>query len=315
MHVYQSRWMSENSKSTRSSQWKSFFTFCDDFGFLDPIPATLDMVLLYVVHLAERLKFKSIQQYLGAVWILHDMAGVSHVDPDNFELVVTMRGIKRTIGDTTVQARPATLSDLVSIFGVLDLASSEDIAFWLAVLLAFRGLLRKSNLVELELAVGRADVSWESWGVGVTVRRTKTICFNERVLYIPFVPIPGSIFCICHFLRLLWDRVVYPKEDTQLVGYMSGGRWVRGSYGWYSKKLSKLCVRLGLDMLSSHSMRRGGASLLAENGISLVDIKNLGDWKSMSVLFYLTRTLDSKVRLERGVVKDIFQNQEVLLRG
>ena len=55
-------------------------------------------------------------------------------------------------------------------------------------------------------------------------------------------------------------------------------------------------------------MRRGGASLLAENGVSLVDIKNLGDWKSVSVLFYLTRTIDSKVALERTIVRDIFEN-------
>ena len=305
--------MSENSKSTRTSQWKSYFEFCLEFGFQDPLPASLDMMLLYVVHLADRLQYKSIQQYLGAVWILHEMSGLGHVDPYNFELMITMRGIKRSLGDTTKQARPATLLDLVKIFHALDLSVSQDLAFWVALLLGFRALLRKSNLVEVDMSIKISDITWESWGLGISVRRTKTISFNERILYIPLVPIPASIFCVHYYLARLYSSVNYPKQDSQLIGYMSQGKYVRASYGWYSKKLSNLCVKLDLVMMSTHSMRRGGASLLAENGVSLVDIKNLGDWKSASVLYYLTRTLDSKVTLERDIVRGIYQNPAVLL--
>ena len=74
-----------------------------------------------------------------------------------------------------------------------------------------------------------------------------------------------------------------------------------------------MCNVCNLVKMSSHSMRRGGASLLAENGVSLIDIKNLGDWKSVSVLLYLTRTLESKVGLERSIVKDIFLKADRLL--
>ena len=310
LRVFQSRWMSDNSKSTRSSQWRSYFAFCEEFEYTPPLPASLEMILLYVVHLADRLRYKSITQYLGAVWILHDMFGVDHIDAHVFELTITLRGIKRTLGDLTVQARPATLVDLIAIFNKLDLTLDQDLAFWVAILLGFRGLLRKSNIVEEDMSVKLGDLEWESWGVGVSVRRTKTISFQERVLFIPFVPIKGSIFCICTFLRLLLGRVVYPSPGSQLVGYMSNGTYTRGTYKWYSKKLSNLCKVCELVKLSSHSMRRGGASLLAENGISLIDIKNLGDWKSMSVLFYLTRSLESKIDLDTKITKDIFLNPE-----
>ena len=50
-------------------------------------------------------------------------------------------------------------------------------------------------------------------------------------------------------------------------------------------------------------------------GISLVDIKNLGDWKGVSVLFYLTLTLESKVSLERSMVRDIFMNPDAYIQG
>ena len=232
------------------------------------------------------------------------------MDQDNFEIMVTMRGVKRTLGDVTDQARPATLSDLMAIFSALDMGVMEDLAFWVALLLGFRGLLRKSNILEVDLAVKRSDVRWESWGVGVVVRRTKTICFKERELFIPFVPIPDSIFCLYFYLTLLWSQLDYPGLDSQLVVFMKAGCYVRASYTWYSKKLTKLCMCLNLEKMSSHSMRCGGASLLAENEVSLIDIKNLGDWQSMSVLFYLTRTLQSKVKLDASIVRNIFQNPQ-----
>ena len=308
LRQYQSQWLADSSLVTRTSQWKSYFTFCREFGYETTLPATLEMVLLYVVHLANRLVYKSIQAYLGAVWILHDMASVPHIDRDTFELIVTMRGIKRVLGDVTVQARPATLRDLSQIFGALDLTDGRDVAFWVAILLGFRGLLRKSNVLEVGLAVLVSDIRWEPWGMTVVVRRTKTISYKERVLEIPFVPVRGSMFCVYTFVQLLFSMLDYPGSDSQLVGYMGRGGYTRCSYGWYCKKLSNLCTVLKLEKMSSHSMRRGGASLLAEAGVSLIDIKNLGDWKSMSVLYYLSRTMDSKVILERRIVQDIYVN-------
>ena len=281
-----------------------------EYEYFEPLPATLDMILLYIVHMAKRLKYSSIRNYLSAVWVLHDVSGCPHVESDHFEIMVTMKGVKRTLGDKTEEARPATLGDLLAIFSKLDMGKMEDLAFWVAVLMGFRGLLRKSNMLEVDLAVKKSDVRWCTWGVGVVVRGTKTICFKERELFIPFVPIVGSVFCLYFYLSMLWAMIDYPEGDSQLVGYMKGGRYVRATYSWYSRKLSNLCNVLNLEKLSSHSMRRGGASLLAENGVSLIDIKNLGDWRSMSVLFYLTRTLDSKIKLDRRIVKDIFQNPE-----
>ena len=47
---------------------------------------------------------------------------------------------------------------LRSIYQSLDLYKSVDVAYWVALLLGFRGLLRKSNIVEEEMAVSVNDV-------------------------------------------------------------------------------------------------------------------------------------------------------------
>ena len=298
--------MAEATEKTRNSQWKSYMDFCLEFGILEPLPATLEVILLYLTHLADRLCYSSITQYLSAVWILHKTLGLSHVDPKNFEIYMTLRGIRRVLGDTVTQARPASIQDLVAIYRLLDMSSSEDVAFWVAIVLCFRGLLRKSNVVEPGLAVTVFDMDIENWGLAIRLRRTKTISFKERVLYIPFVRIPGSIFCVLYYVSLLLSMLLLPSRTCQLVGFMRNGRWVRGSYSWYLSKLKSLCVRSGLDPMTTHSLRRGGASLLADSGFSLLDIKNVGDWKSLSVLNYLTKTKQSRMDLDRRVVATVF---------
>ena len=68
-----------------------------------------------------------------------------------------LRGISRTLGETVKQARPISVKELAIIFTSLDLTCTEDLAYWCAFLLCFRGLLRKSNVVEEALAVQVSD--------------------------------------------------------------------------------------------------------------------------------------------------------------
>ena len=177
--------MAASSQSTRKSQWKHYFRFCEEFSQV-PLPASLETILLYLVYMAETFKYVTIINYLSALWLLHKLANVDHVDPKGFEIHITLRGIRHCLGDVQKQARPVSVQELLHIYSVLDFSKSEDLAFWCAIVLCFRGLLRKSNVVEEGLAILFRDVQFFEWGVLVTVRRTKTICFKERVLEIPF---------------------------------------------------------------------------------------------------------------------------------
>ena len=296
--------MADSTVSTRHSQWKRYFEFCDSYDRV-PLPASLETILLYLAHLSSTLKYVSIVNYLSAVWILHRINGYSHLDSGNFEIVMTLRGIRRTIGDVSNQARPISVKELIVIFTSLDLSSSEDVAFWCAILLCFRGLLRKSNVLEPDLAILVSDYYSFHWGCLVRVRRTKTICFRERVLEIPFVSSPCSCFCVQTFVDILL-RMVRHTGDQRLVSYKCQGKLVNGTYNWFCGRVRSTCKKLGLMSFTSHSLRRGGASALADAGFSLIDIKNLGDWQSLSVLHYLTRSPASKLDLDTRIVNKLF---------
>ena len=301
---YQSAWMADSTATTRKSQWRCYLRFCSEYDLV-PLPATLDTVLLYIVYLADRFKYVSIINYLSALWVLHKINGIPHVDPSSFEIKMTLKGVRRTIGDVSIQARPISLGELRRIFSSLDLECSEDVAYWVALLLGFRGLLRKSNIVEEGLALLVSDVNVNDWGLLAVVRRSKTICFHEREMLIPFTIIRGSIFCVYTYVKLLLGLVSH-TGNHQLISYRRRGILVRGTYNWLRGRIKRSCEVLGLSTVTTHSLRRGGSTALMEAKIPLLDIRQMGDWKSMSVLLYLSRSVSSRIELDRQIATKLF---------
>lgn len=296
---YQSKFYAESSMRTRKSQWRKYLAFCTDLS-LTPLPATLETILLYLAYLAETLKYVSIINYLSAIWVLHKFLGYTHIDPSHFFIKMTLTGIRRVLGDARNQANPISVQQLAMIHSVLDPTSSEQVCFWLALLLGFRALLRKSNLFETGMAILDSDIGMESWGVRVTLRRTKTIQFAERSVSIPLVALGASSkFCVQKWVkihRFLRGQVVGTEHFLSYA--TSAGRVKRASYRWFSLLLCKYTSKLGLPHFTSHSLRRGGATALADSGMSLHDIRLRGDWRSLQVLLYLDPSDDSRRRAD-----------------
>ena len=108
-----------------------------------------------------------------------------------------------------------------------------------------------------------------------------------------------------HSRRLL-GLVHHPTPDSQLISYMHGDRWVRATYSWLRNRLSASSHRLKLSHLTSHSLRRGGATALANADFSLLQIKDMGDWSSLAVLQYITRTLQDRMELDKRMCSALF---------
>ena len=103
---YQSMWLSEASLKTRSSQWNFYYKFCAETGVDPPLPTSFRDVLRYIVYMASRLKYVSLTNYLVALWQLHKVNDFPHVDPLNFKVQCTIKGVKRELGTESVRARP-----------------------------------------------------------------------------------------------------------------------------------------------------------------------------------------------------------------
>lgn len=298
--------MSENTERTRRTQWKHYFRFCEIYS-LEPLPADIQQVCRYLAYMAESFKYSSITNYLSALWSLHRINGYTPLAHDSFEIKITLMGIKRLLGSAPNQAKPMDKESLKKIFAKLNMSDTEDIAFWLSLLVGFRGLVRKSNMFNKDMAFKRKELSLHTWGIRLVSKKSKTIQFQERELEVVLSSIPGSIFCAKFYFQLLLALVTYPNENSQLLAYQKHNKYIRCTYEGFQLKLKNYCTQLGMSYFTSHSLRRGGATALAEIGISLSDIKRIGDWKSMVVLNYLERTTASRIRLDEVVVSLLYR--------
>ena len=230
-----------------------------------------------------------------------------------------MVGIKHVKGGDLSQKLPITPHILFGIYNKLNLHHSFDATFWAICLTAFYGLFRKSHLLPMSQAQFEPskqftfqDFSFFTWGIIIMVRWSKTIQFRERVVHIPLPRIPGSPLCP-------------HKAITHAFAFVKCAPKFQHAFSWLGHKsllIHRFIYRAFLDKFKScvhslgynpseyagHSFCRGGASYAFRAGIPIELIKMMGDWKSNSVLLYLTVPLSICLHSTNLVSKHILTN-------
>lgn len=148
----------------------------------------------------------------------------------------------------------------------------------------------------------RRDIQFFSWGLVISIRKSKSIQFRKKVHQVPIAHVGGSL-CAVTLLRKMF-RIVPASRDQPLFRLVKSNVYMPITYGWFSKNLTECVTKAGLSgKYTSHSLRRGGATSLSMVGVPLHQIKKTGDWKSMSVLVYLASPLDYRITHEISVSK------------
>jgi integrase len=148
--------------------WRDFSRWCARHG-LPPMPATPEIVALYIAELATKRKPATLALRLSAITFYHRAAG--HDSPvHSLAVRKTLAGIRRTVGTAPVTKAPLSVADLRLI--VTDhlrpgIRGTRDRAM---LLLGFAGAFRRSELV----AVNVEDIEHVAEGIVVTLRRSKT---------------------------------------------------------------------------------------------------------------------------------------------
>jgi hypothetical protein len=268
--------------------------FCIYFSRV-PIPADQITLKGYVAFLARSIKSSSINGYLNIVRILHLEAGFANPLQDNFEIQMVKRGIARQLGTPPVQMLPLNLSILRSLFPLFDFSKTADVAFWGALLLGFFGMLRKSTLLLKNSRCApvsglcRSDIlNVTSDSFVLSVRHSKTIQFGQRTLQVPFLVCDDTRICPVRFMLMHLTMSVLPG-DSPLFAYVESGSMFVLAQNEFVTRLRASVAAVGLDPLlySGHSMRRGGCTFGYSAGLSVVDLKLRGDWRSDAVEKYL----------------------------
>jgi len=214
---------------------------------------------------------------------------------NNFELNNVKKGIDRELGTPPKQMLPITCDILLRVKGLLDLSSPPDMSFWACCILGFFGFLRKATLLPMSSTDPGSDcllirdLVWiNTQFFELRVRKTKTIQCGERLLILPYCASPANPLCPVIAANLL-GRASSKNLDHPLFSYKTanGVKW--WTHNSFVARLRDLLARLGLDpkSYSGHSFRRGGASLGFKLGMSILQIKQRGDWRSAAVEQYI----------------------------
>lgn len=276
-------------------------TFVTELG-VTPLPASPEVICLYIAYMVRSFKYVTIINYVSALRSLHKCYSITPVSSDNFLVSSTLTGAKRLLGDGQFSSDPLLPPQLYSIYKVLDLEKQDELVFWTAVLLCFRGLLRKSSVCQGIHCIQRKDTEFTDWGMLLYINSSKTIQFKQRVHVVPIATVKGPL-CAVSFMRTMVGRI--PAKPTyNMFGVYKSNVYKTMTYEFFAKKLKSVIGLTGLSRqgkFTSHSLRRGGATALSLAGVPLHEIQRRGDWKSLSVLLYLSSPLDHRISQENDI--------------
>jgi hypothetical protein len=225
-------------------------------------------VCLYVTKLAETCSYRTIKNYINGICILHLEAGLTNPLPAMFNLERTLRGIKRVKGDVQPNRKFAVTPNILSrVLRRLDLFSPEAMAFAAAMLVAFFGFFRKTNVCPLQegtnpvtdqspIRKGDFEFAEDMSLVCINLRRTKTIQFGQRTLRVPLPAIPDSILCPVTTIRRLFSAVASGPNDFSFSYPDRTGRLHTLTHKSFVGRFKSELTHIGID-----SARYAGHSL------------------------------------------------------
>ena len=292
----------------KASQWKRYIAFCTWLG-VRVLPTDAVTLTRYAMYLSDCLKFRTIDNYISAVISLnryfgHDIRGIR----DDFYFSTTLLGLKRILGDPTPIRVTLSISDLFNMYRAVDTSDSNQCVMWSCLALSFRSLLRKSNLIPDTGSnptghyLRRKSVSFHDWGIMLRISSSKTIQHGQREHLVPITLTPGSPLCAATLVRLHWsDAPASPDSPAFLV--TKGGSRTPLTYPALLKFTKKLIKSAGVnpERAGIHSLRRAGAVFLHESGVPLEDIRQVGDWASLTALIYLAKPMSARIDLDLTV--------------
>ena len=297
---------SSNTLSTRNSQWKRYLKFCTDIHEV-PLPSDIRTIVRFLVYLARDCKYSTVNNYLSAVISLHRFYGYDVQFRESFLVKLVLRGLKARLGDHRVQMQLLTVEQLKRIYE-LCVVTPLDHVLWTIVILSFRSLLRKSNLVpdsgsSLGHVLRRQDVILHEWGIMLCVRSSKTLQYNQYVLEIPVSYVSDKRFCAASALKQHMASTP-GRQDGPLFMKEVGGKFSPVLYKELLSFIKDSVVSIGLPPheYGAHSLRRSGVSFLHGVGVPLEDLMSMGDWHSLAVLDYLVTPTSRKMEIQDMVV-------------
>ena len=304
------RGLAHGTWCNKISHLKSYICFTTFYGVQD-FPIRSGVLLRFIAILG-----RGSHSYESAANIISSVKYFASVlDPPStqlFEKVVVrsaMRGLKAQLSRPVHQKLPFTVAHLLRFHEALDLRNAKHLACWCAMLLAFFGCLRLSNLVPSSQItfdplkqLRRSDIKCEGNVILVYFKWAKTNQTARKVSWIPISSVSDPRFNLKLHIELLF-KVVKNPGSVPLFSFSSDKFHTRNTL----VNMLNMCVsEAGLDPsdYSWHSFRRGSAMFAFEAGLADSAVQLLGDWSSSAFKNYLEFSFMRKVSISESIASN-----------
>ena len=280
--------IADSTRATYSSGARSFLMFAAQYHRWDhagsPLPVSEETLMLFVTYLTYRMRPQSIKVYLYAVRNLHLEHGFPSPLDGCIQLERLMQGIKRTYTCGPNTRLPVTPALLRSFASHLNLTHYDHCMIWAAMLLAFFGFLRSSELLNLQAN----DVTLQQDHLKCTISASKTDPFRKGTT-ITLATSGDATLCPVQALRRYMVR--RPPSTRPLFHFSVGTPLSRKRLNQLVRDLAER-VGIPAGRYSTHSFRIGAATTSAAAGIPDWKIRMLGRWLSDAYQLYVRTPAD-----------------------
>ena len=301
------RGLANGSWANRVSHLSTYICFTSYYGVQD-FPVRLGVLLRFIALLSRGPHaYKSATNILSSVKFFASMLDPASTQAFDAVLVAaSLKGLKEQLSRPVHQKLPVSVEHLVRFHSALDLESPKHLAGWCAMLLAFFGCLRLSNLVPASQAVfdpmkqlTRDDIRFSDGLVLVFFKWAKTNQNSSKVSWIPICPVQDTRFNISVQLKKLFE-VAKARNSDPVFTFDKSKFHTRNSL---VKLLNKCVKEAGLVPAdySWHSFRRGAAVFAFELGLADSAVQLLGDWSSSAYKNYLEFSFLKKVSIAESI--------------
>lgn len=269
----------ERTRIAYANVWKRFTGWCAAKG-LEAMPATPDVVALYVTDMARDYKVSTIGLHIAGISVAHQLKG--HPSPTRDDKVrELLKGIRRKKGTAPTVKKPLMTPTLrAMVAGLPDtMKGTRDKAI---LLLGFAGAFRRGEIVGIDVE----DCHFGDDGLTITLWRSKT---NQegRAQKVGIPRGAHTETCPVRALQAWLDRAGITEgavfRGVRATGQVRGGRLSL----WIPALIVKQgAERLGLDPsdYAGHSLRSGHATSAAANGAQERSIMKQTGHKSVAML-------------------------------
>jgi len=279
----------KNTFKTYNSYFKSWCQFCDTHGF-PSIPAQPHHIAVYLTSYAQdSFSLSKLNALVYSISWAHTVAGFQ--DPCKSSLVVqTKEGLARILAKPKAPKQPISpehVLKIVSVYGFdANLMNSRLVVM---CLLSYAGFLRFDELINLRMN----DIVFQDSYIKIFIRKSKTDQYKSGSDVV--IAKTGLSTCPVYHLskyvelaglkadsdEFLFRQMTFCKSESRYL--LKQGPPI--SYSRAREILLEKLSALGLDAstFGLHSMRRGGATSVANSGqVNDRVFKKHGRWKSDS---------------------------------